>query len=65
MGSEYIDKKFERVYDKLDEISDKQTAFELGMSKKVQRNSLIVNAILWFIGVVIVAGVYAFARCFV
>ena len=59
---QYIDKKFERVYDKLDEISAKQTAFELAVTKKVQRNALILNGMLWFIGVVSAACVGVLIR---
>lgn len=58
----YIDDKFERVYDKLDEISKKQTDFELQMSRKVDRNTLILNGIVWFVGLVVTANVVCLVR---
>ncbi len=62
LSLEYIDKKFDSVYEKLDEINDKVTALELKTCRKVDRNSFILNGMLWFIGIVVAANIVAWVR---
>lgn len=54
--------RFDKIDDKLNEISDKLTSLELQMTKKVDRNTLILNGMLWFIGIVVTANVICLAR---
>jgi len=59
LNSQYIDDKFDKVDKKQDQMLAKLTALELDMTKKVSRNSFILNGMLWFIGIVIAANVVA------
>ena len=59
---QYIDKKFDSVYEKLDDLCKKLTALELKTCRRVDRNSFILNGMLWFIGIVIAANVVAWVR---
>ena len=62
LSSQYIDKKFESVYEKLDELTAKVAALELKTCRRVDRNSFILNGMLWFIGIVVAANVVAWVR---
>ena len=50
-------KQFDRINDKLDEIIENQHTFEMKMTKRVGRNTLLINAALWIVCAVVGAGI--------
>lgn len=57
-----INDRFDKVDDKLDKLTAKITALELKTCRRVDRNSFILNGMLWFIGIVVAANVVAWVR---
>lgn len=50
-------KQFDKVYTKLDKIIETQHNIELKLTKKVDRNTFILNAMLWVICAVAGSGI--------
>ena len=57
LETQYIDKKFDSVYEKLDALTEKVSALELKTCRRVDRNSFILNGLLWFIGLLIAGAI--------
>lgn len=57
-----INDRLDKIDDKLDEVYNKLTALELKTCRRVDRNTLILNGILWFGGLVVTANVVAWVR---
>jgi len=64
LETQYIDKKFDSVYTKLDEVKKELVEFKLHTTKRVDRNTLILNGILYVVGIVVTANVVCLVRYF-
>lgn len=52
-----IDDRLDTIDKKLDTISEKLSTLELKLTRKVDRNSLILNGMLWVICALTTAGI--------
>jgi tetrahydromethanopterin S-methyltransferase subunit G len=57
-----IKDELDKVNEKLDTVIGNQHSLELKMTKRVDRNTFICNGLLWFIGVIVAAGIVALYR---
>ena len=51
--------RIQSMDEKLDRIETLLHEMEIKLTRRVDRNSLILNGMLWFVGAVVVAGLYA------
>jgi tetrahydromethanopterin S-methyltransferase subunit G len=51
-----ITERFDKIDKKLDTVIDNQHKMELKFTRKVGRNSLIINGMLWGMGLLATAG---------
>jgi tetrahydromethanopterin S-methyltransferase subunit G len=54
-----INERLDKIDKKLDEVIDNQHKLELKLTKRVDRNTLIINAMLWVVCAVVGAGIIA------
>lgn len=62
LNSQSTNDRLERMETKLDLIKDSQSRLELSLTKKVVRNSLILNGMLWLLALLTTAGVVELIR---
>ncbi len=56
-NTQYTNDRLDKIDTKLDKVLANQNSMELKLTRRVDRNTLILNTILWVSGVLFIAGV--------